>query len=122
MIVFFTVPIRTHSKLNQRIHWAARAKQAKTERLATYLAAFQSLKPRRKPVTFPCTVRLTRVSPRSLDDDNLRGALKAVRDEVASMLGVDDRDPRVTWAYAQEKGKPSVCVEVRSPHDPREAR
>ncbi len=39
----------------------------------------------------PCTVTLTRISARGLDDDNLQGAFKAVRDSVASALCVDDR-------------------------------
>jgi hypothetical protein len=52
----------------------------------------------------PCVVTLTRIAPRALDDDNLRGALKATRDEVAAWLLVDDRDPRVTWTYAERRG------------------
>lgn len=59
----------------------------------------------------PCVVTLTRISPRLLDDDNLRPALKAVRDGVADRLGVDDRDPRVEWRYAQRKGA-QKAVEV----------
>ena len=62
-----------------------------------------------------CTVTLTRIAPRKLDCDNLRGALKAVRDGVADWLGVDDGSERITWKYAQERGKPkwhSVRVEV----------
>ena len=39
----------------------------------------------------PCVVTLTRISARGLDDDNLQGAFKAVRDSVADALGVDDR-------------------------------
>jgi hypothetical protein len=46
-------------------------------------------------------VKLTRIGPNELDDDNLRGSLKAVRDELAAQLGVDDRDRRVRWAYDQ---------------------
>jgi hypothetical protein len=49
-------------------------------------------------------VTITRVSPRLLDDDNLRGALKAVRDGIADALGVDDRDERVRWRYRQIRG------------------
>lgn len=48
-------------------------------------------------------VVLTRLSPRELDTDNVIGGLKAVRDGVADALGIDDRDPRVEWIYAQEK-------------------
>jgi hypothetical protein len=51
-------------------------------------------------------VELTRIAPRALDDDNLRGALKAVRDGVADVLGIDDRDPRVVWDYEQAHGAP----------------
>jgi hypothetical protein len=107
MTVSFVVPIRTFSKLNQRIHWAKRARQNKLERQATNLFAGSE----RWPI--PCVITLVRISPRQLDDDNLRGALKAVRDEVAALHGVDDRDPRVEWRYGQEKGKHGVRVEVR---------
>ena len=34
------------------------------------------------------------------------GAHKAVRDGIADALEVDDGDTRLTWKYAQEKGKP----------------
>jgi hypothetical protein len=50
-----------------------------------------------------------------LDSDNLSGAFKGVRDEVASFLGVDDRSDRIHWVYTQEKGKglkPTVTIEV----------
>jgi hypothetical protein len=50
-----------------------------------------------------------------LDTDNLTGAFKGVRDEVAAFLGVDDRSDRIHWIYTQEKGKnlkPTVTIEV----------
>jgi hypothetical protein len=50
-----------------------------------------------------------------LDTDNLSGAFKGVRDEVAAFLGVDDRSDRIHWVYTQEKGKglkPTVTIEV----------
>ena len=49
-------------------------------------------------------VRLTRLmGPRGrmLDDDNLRSALKSVRDAVAQWLRADDADERITWVYAR---------------------
>ena len=46
-------------------------------------------------------VRITRVGPKRLDDDNLSRAAKAPRDGVADWLGCDDGDPRVSWHYAQ---------------------
>ena len=103
----YYLPIRTYSLTNIRVHWAAKAKRAKAQRKAAVLVSRHEL---------PCTVTLTRIAPRTLDDDNLRGALKSCRDGIADRLGIDDRDPRVTWEYAQERGKPreyGVRVEIR---------
>ena len=95
------VPLRTVSESNQREHWSRRAERARGHRLTAALV----VRSQRLPA-LPVVVMLTRIAPRALDDDNLRGALKAVRDGVADALGVDDRDPRVTWAYGQAKGAP----------------
>ncbi len=95
-----TIQIRTVSAPNRREHWAKKARRVKSERLAAYLA-IPSL-----GAGLPSSVKLTRIAPRSLDDDNLRGCLKAVRDGIADRLGIDDRDPRVEWCYGQEKGAP----------------
>ena len=74
----------------------------KAERTATYWV----LAPRAKP-DMPLTVRLTRFGPTNgLDEgDNLNSAFKAVRDQIAEWMGINDRDPRVTWAYAQRRAK-----------------
>jgi hypothetical protein len=53
----------------------------------------------------PTRVRLIRVGSRRLDSDNLQSAFKAIRDAVASWLGVDDGDyARVRWSYSQRPG------------------
>ena len=59
-----------------------------------------------KPAT-PCTVLITRTAPgNGLDDDNLRGACKAVRDEFANWIGINDRRSDVVkYDYAQARGK-----------------
>ncbi len=49
----------------------------------------------------PAIVTLKRIGPRMLDDDNLRSALKAVRDGLADVIGVDDGDARYRWTYEQ---------------------
>lgn len=52
----------------------------------------------------PIDVTLTRMAPGELDEgDNLPGSMKAVRDEIAAWFGVDDRDKRLRWKYAQER-------------------
>jgi hypothetical protein len=64
------------------------------------------------PLAPPCRVVITRTAARGLDTDNLQGSGKHVRDAVAKWLGVDDRDRRVEWFVAQEKGPVAVVIEV----------
>jgi len=111
----FLVDIHTVSEANRREHWASRAKRVAKQRSTMTLCLMSS--PLRREIGDGLVVALTRVAPRALDDDNLRGALKACRDGVADWLGIDDRDPRVTWEYGQRRGAPtsySVQVEVRA--------
>lgn len=96
------------SSSNLREHWAVKAHRAKLHRTAGKTIGIDILSRGRiaRPAkTDHYTVTLTRMSPRLLDDDNLRGALKSVRDGVADALGIDDRDQRVEWHYKQEKSK-----------------
>lgn len=98
--VEIALPLRLVSEANARGHWGPRARRAREQRGLVRLA----LRTHRKP-PLPVRVTITRIAPRELDDDNLRGAAKATRDGVADWLGVDDRDRRITWAYAQERGR-----------------
>lgn len=104
-----TVPIRLGRGLNDRGHWRIKARRVKLERTAVALAWWSAVRPGTRP-SLPLVVTLTRVGPRELDDDNVQGACKATRDEVARLLGLDDRDPRVTWRYAQAKGPYAVVI------------
>jgi hypothetical protein len=112
----FFVPIRATFTLNSREHWSARARKRKAERNAVAIAYRVSAKlmPRTAQALMlaPVLVTLTRVGPRKLDDDNVQGALKAIRDEVAAQLGLDDGDPRITWKYEQAKGDYAVRVRI----------
>lgn len=94
----YTIPVKTVTGLNAREHWRVRAKRVKTERHITSLVV--------KPFPTPCIVRLVRLSPSLCDDDNLQGACKAIRDEIARICGVDDGpNGPITWAYGQKKCK-----------------
>jgi hypothetical protein len=106
------VPIRTVPGLNVREHFRARARRVKAERHATAWL----LRGKPKPA-LPCTVRLTRVAPSSgLDDDNLAGAVKGVRDQLAEWLGVDDKDREtVRYLAAQRRGPWAVEIEFGEP-------
>jgi hypothetical protein len=92
------VPVKTVSESNRRDHWAVKAKRTKQQRRAAKLLC--------PTHPLPVVVVLTRIAPHELDDDNLRGALKAIRDGVADRFNTDDRDPRIEWRYAQAKGHP----------------
>lgn len=110
------LPIRTWSEANLRMHWAARARRAQKQRQTARLlvrAALNGEGPFSESRRL--TVRLTRISPRRLDSDNLAVALKHARDGVADALGMDDGDPRLVWLYGQRTGKPNeyaVLVEI----------
>jgi hypothetical protein len=118
------VPIRLESEANRRDHWGTRAGRVKEQREAVTAAFVDSGEPihvvqvapkkaggkvkqvarfARQPA-LPLAVFITRIAPRALDDDNLVGSAKGVRDAVASLLGIDDRDPRVTWRCEHRRG------------------
>ena len=107
-----TIPLRTVSGLNAREHFRARARRVKSERQAVAYV----LGPQKKPGAFPLIVTLTRIAPSNgLDDDNLAGAMKAVRDEIAAWLGVDDKDrATVRYEYEQERGPWGIRIEWRA--------
>jgi len=109
------LPIRIESEANVREHWAVRSKRTREHRSTACLM----VSPHRRSILSlgtPITVTLTRIAPRDLDDDNLARGFKAVRDGVADALGMDDRDRRLKWAYAQDRGgagEYAAWVEVR---------
>lgn len=107
-----TVYTRTKGP-NAREHWRVKAKRVKFERQCTAAALHGAARP---PI--PCSVRLTRVGPGMLDDDNLVGAMKGVRDEVAAWLGIDDRHrDQVRYVYDQRRASCewSVLIEFGEP-------
>ena len=113
--VAISVPLRTGRGQNDREHWAAKARRVKAERQGMHWGMVTAAPGRQRfGSLLPCTVTLTRVAPSAgLDGDNLQGSLKACRDGVADWLGVDDRDPRVTWHYEQRRGgRGEYAVEV----------
>lgn len=85
--------LRKHG-LNGRMHWAPRHREVKA--IAATVRTMLSV---HRPPAGPWEVVLTRHGPR-MDDDNMAGVFKAIRDEIAKWLGVDDGNRRwVTWRY-----------------------
>ena len=64
----------------------------------------------------PCRVVVSLVVFRrtALDDDNLAGGLKWLRDAIARSLGIDDGDRRVRFEYAQlaTTGREGTAVKI----------
>lgn len=107
-----TVPMKTVPGMNAREAWQQRTRRVRKERKNVAWMLTQAERPQ-----LPCSVILTRIAPSNgLDDDNLAGALKAVRDQVAEWLGVDDRHSlQVRYCYAQRRGPWGVTIEFGPP-------
>jgi hypothetical protein len=105
MTVEFLIPGSVPSASNLREHWAARTRRVKKQReQACLMSRFNiSWEYAVWLMAWGGTITLTRCAPRKLDSDNLAGSCKAIRDGIASGLGVNDGDERIMWVYAQEK-------------------
>lgn len=110
--------LKTVSESNAHEHWRARQVRAKRQRAS----ALAHLLGDKALTEWICShaekhvnVTLTRLGPRKLDDDNLQGALKHVRDGVADYFGRDDGSDFYSWSYAQERGNYGVRIELH-PH------
>lgn len=104
-----TIPIKTYSTNEQR-RWKPMQRHGKVKKQRNDVAFFLFNRDFPPP---PVSVLLVRIAPSvGLDDDNLVGALKAVRDEVAKAIGVDDgKKGGITWKYDQRRGD-DYAVEV----------
>jgi hypothetical protein len=95
--------IKTVSEANQREHWAVKSKRKKEQqfhfRLIWRGIHFSP------EVNLPAAITFTRYSCRKMDSDNLAGAFKHVRDQLAIEIGIDDGSDRITWEYRQERTK-----------------
>jgi hypothetical protein len=114
--IVVTLPVKIESSLNLREHWRVRANRNTSHRAAAFFV-LKALGIGVGDRPTACTITLTRIAPRELDDDNLAGGCKSVRDGVADWLGIDDGDKRLTWVYRQEKGAPKhyACrIEVKA--------
>ena len=114
-IIEVHLPIRTVSEANVRECWQAKHRRAKGQKEAVglmlnrYRRSLQAHGGR-------FYVTLTRVGVRKLDGDNLQRSFKAIRDQVAETIGIDDGSERIEWKYAQGKGKYGVKVTIEINH------
>ncbi len=109
--------IKTISEANSSEHWSAKHKRHRLQK-KKIMWHWLIEKPEMK---LPCKIKLSRVAPRLLDDDNLLSSMKFLRDALADRIhpglapGRADDDKRITWLYFQEQGEPkkySVKIEI----------
>lgn len=99
-MIAVTIPIKTVSEANTTGAWRTKARRVKAQKHAVALVMSQF---DARAVKLPAVVRLTRCSFGMLDSDNCASSMKAVRDSVATWLGIDDGDTtQVVYQYAQE--------------------
>jgi len=110
-VISFTIPIKTVSEANNFDHWTGKRNRKIHQNF--FIDAFFNKHVSDSDIVFPCKVKMIRVAPRKLDDDNLRMLFKNTRDRISEKLipglakGRADGDERIAWDYGQEKGKPN---------------
>ncbi len=103
--------LRLASQSNAREHWTKTYKNKKTQHHIAALG-MQGLNPI-EYLGSELRVTLTRIGPRALDDDNLQGAFKFIRDAIAQCIWggrMGQRDDLAEWRYEQRKGKYGVEI------------
>lgn len=131
-LVEVTFEVFTVSEANEAEHWTARHRRTEIQKQATLAALAARLGgtagPRLLAQHGRLLVGLVRLGAQALDDDNLAGSMKHVRDAVAHWLRCDD-NPRapVRWHTAQEphrryRLRPHVRIEFHAPAPRKDAR
>lgn len=129
-MITWEIPLKTISEANRSEHWS---KSGKRHRQQQFLVRclFNAEK---RAIPIPCVITMTRISSRFLDgEENLPMSVKWIKDQIGACLfpekvvtyrrkgggisknkGHADSDPRVTWKYAQEKGKiQGIRIEIQ---------
>ncbi len=97
-------------------HWSSQHKRTKAQHKQIWVALLKAKVPRaflRVAVKMGLRpeILIVRQSAGTLDGDNNVTAGKRVRDLISRWGDLDDKDPRVTWNYAQEKA-PTFGVRI----------
>lgn len=112
-MIALSLPLRISNPLNGQMGVSRgamfrKAAERKEQRTVTALAVRAALN--KQWVAPPYVITLTRVAPsEGFDDDNLRAAMKSVRDGITDGLGLkNDNDPLLEWRYEQWHGRAKV--------------
>ena len=101
-VIVRVLPVRIVSEANVREHWRKVAQRKQSHRRTALLML--------RATPCPCsdeqiTITLTRIAPRTLDDDNLASGLAGCQDGVSQWLGVVGVNNRTRWIYRQRRGQ-----------------
>lgn len=105
-VLSLELPIRLMSEANLKDHWTKKRKR----RLLQQRIIACEWKARNLHISLPALIKLVRIAPRSLDDDNLVSAFKWQRDQISDLItpglakGRADNVEGLSFAYGQEKG------------------
>ena len=100
----WVIPMKIISEANTHEHWT---KSSKRHKMQQFLVRCE-FRHHEMKVQLPCNIKLTRLSARFLDSDNLQIAFKWIRDQIADCIlpglakGRADDDKRISWQYCQE--------------------
>ncbi len=120
-MIILEIPIKAVSEANSSEHWSVKSKRHRQQQFFVRHAYNQKIAPECCPL--PCSIKMIRIGPRIIDDDNLVSSLKWVRDELAYLIlseishtkkkvkGAYDSDERIKWSYAQEKSR-KYCIRI----------
>lgn len=107
------IPTKIVSEANKRDHWAQAHQRHKTQRNKTIWELYAKGVPKKLPVK----ITLMKVGGRKMDDDNLIGAFKYIRDAAAEYFipgklpGRADDSSQISWEYSWvPQGKAKVCI------------
>ncbi len=115
----WTIPVRVVSESNQRCHWTKKRKRRSEQGNAVFLSMFLSPMARQmrdaaKQGKTIC-ITFTKLGGKRLDVSNLPTAFKAVEDEVARLLGIDDGHEHWHPVFEQEPGgKVGIRIRIES--------
>jgi hypothetical protein len=102
------MPVVTINLLRE--HWASRMTRRKKIRRVIAEALGEQWKPPALPEGWYWLVTLTRYAHLRLDDDNCTSSFKTHRDACAELLGLSDRDKRVSFRCFQAKWSEKTTV------------
>lgn len=109
VIFSIEVPIILHSPNGNYEVWQVRHSRRNAERKKVN-AVLGKYEPPTLLAQSTLRVRITRISSRTMDGDNLQFAAKTLRDAIASWVGLDDADKRIRWSYNQEVVRERISV------------